>query len=137
MTDLPKTEYRKRCLREKDEECSSCGSAENIVVHHIDGDRTNNDLDNLTPLCGDCHRKVHSGHPDVADLVEALGKHVSGGGGTNIQVTGEVWKELNSRKSPGQSFDDVIAQIIGFDGNEQGKPQGLTSGKAGSSDAKN
>lgn len=51
--------YREHCLREKGEQCKKCGASDGIEVHHIDGDRTNADLDNLIPLCRHCHRKLH------------------------------------------------------------------------------
>ena len=41
--------------------CEKCGLTEwlgepiNLQVHHIDGDRTNNSLDNLILLCPNCH----------------------------------------------------------------------------------
>jgi AbrB family looped-hinge helix DNA binding protein len=41
------------------QECSSCGSTENLVLHHIDGNRENNDLRNITLLCKLCHEKTH------------------------------------------------------------------------------
>ncbi len=31
-----------------------------IVIHHIDGDPSNSDLDNLAPLCPNCHSQAHS-----------------------------------------------------------------------------
>jgi predicted CopG family antitoxin len=31
---------------------------------------------------------------------------------TTIQVKVETWKELNGRKEPGQSFDDVIQELL-------------------------
>jgi 5-methylcytosine-specific restriction endonuclease McrA len=59
------TGYRQKCLREKDERCVECGVTEDIEVHHIDTNRWNNELDNLVPLCHDCHSKVHSSHPEM------------------------------------------------------------------------
>lgn len=51
--------YRERCLSVWSERCFSCGDVETIHVHHRDGDRKNDDLDNLIPLCASCHRKLH------------------------------------------------------------------------------
>jgi predicted CopG family antitoxin len=31
---------------------------------------------------------------------------------TNIQVKRDTWKELNLRKEPGESFDDVIQRLL-------------------------
>lgn len=55
--------YRKKCLKQKLPLCNVCGQADfifSLVVHHIDGNRDNNDLDNLIPLCRSCHSKVHN-----------------------------------------------------------------------------
>lgn len=35
---------------------------------------------------------------------------------TNIAVSNEVWTALNSRKRPGESFDDVLRRELGLDG---------------------
>jgi 5-methylcytosine-specific restriction endonuclease McrA len=41
--------------------CESCGNTEwfnqpiKLEIHHIDGDRTNNNLENLQLLCPNCH----------------------------------------------------------------------------------
>lgn len=47
--------YGKRCQLCHGEE--SCGAVE---VHHIDHDRSNNDMDNLMVLCRFCHKAIHS-----------------------------------------------------------------------------
>jgi len=55
--------YREKCLTQKLPLCNVCGYGEfirSLVVHHIDGNRDNNDLDNLIPLCRSCHRKIHN-----------------------------------------------------------------------------
>jgi len=36
-------------------ECGECGLTENLEVHHIDGDFTNNEKSNLKYLCKKCH----------------------------------------------------------------------------------
>lgn len=59
--DGPK--YRKKCLRQKLQCCAACGYSKHLfclVVHHIDEDRENDDLDNLIPMCRSCHRRVHN-----------------------------------------------------------------------------
>lgn len=63
--------YREKCLSEKGQECTICGSRKNIEVHHIDGDRSNNDLANLAPVCRSCHSGIHS---DNAEFAEWQGK---------------------------------------------------------------
>jgi predicted CopG family antitoxin len=34
---------------------------------------------------------------------------------THIRVTEETWKELNQRKGPGDSFEDVISRLLDED----------------------
>jgi len=51
-------------LREKVKErdggkCVSCGSTENLVVHHI-WSKGENDLEDLTTLCASCHIRLHN-----------------------------------------------------------------------------
>ena len=41
--------------------CAICGGLEMIEIHHIDRDITNNSLNNLQPLCKNCHKQVHNG----------------------------------------------------------------------------
>lgn len=40
-------------------ECSKCKSKDRLVVHHIDENRHNNDINNLDVLCYSCHAKIH------------------------------------------------------------------------------
>ena len=39
--------------------CNECGTDRRIEVHHKDRDITNNSVDNLIPLCKDCHIELH------------------------------------------------------------------------------
>jgi len=49
--------------------CEMCNSIANLLVHHKDGDNTNNEMSNLVVLCRSCHLKTHDplffrwGHP--------------------------------------------------------------------------
>ena len=38
--------------------CPLCDSIENLIVHHIDGNRKNNNPNNLINLCKRCHGHV-------------------------------------------------------------------------------
>lgn len=53
--------YRNRKLKESEGKCEKCGIDVPCIleVHHIDGDRKNNKLDNLKLLCANCHKLEH------------------------------------------------------------------------------
>lgn len=53
-------ETRAKLLLWSARHCCFCGKActTNIEIHHIDGNNSNNDLDNLIPLCFDCHGEL-------------------------------------------------------------------------------
>ena len=34
---------------------------------------------------------------------------------TSIQISRETWRDLNQRKEPGDSFDDVIQRVLSED----------------------
>ena len=46
--------------RAKKDKCEWCGSTKNLIVHHADENRYNNNLDNLVTLCRACHQKIHT-----------------------------------------------------------------------------
>ena len=39
--------------------CELCNIDYNLHIHHKDCNRTNNNLDNIQTLCGNCHKKIH------------------------------------------------------------------------------
>ena len=51
----------KQNLEKSKGSCSSCGKCQKYTlnIHHIDGDRSNNNLNNLIVLCSNCHCKRH------------------------------------------------------------------------------
>jgi hypothetical protein len=99
-------------LREKGEECIVCGADKDILVHHVDGNRGNNDMDNLIPVCERCHTDIHAGKERVAKWVKKLGKNPDDSRKTTIEVSKEVWKRLLMRQTPAQTFDDVIVSAL-------------------------
>lgn len=47
-----------RDLVEKDL-CAHCGSIEQLLIHHINGNHYDNEIDNLQVLCSPCHSSMH------------------------------------------------------------------------------
>ena len=48
-----------------EKKCKICGSEVDLDVHHIDGDHSNNVLENLVYLCRRCHRTI--AHKSIRD----------------------------------------------------------------------
>jgi hypothetical protein len=51
--------YNKIAFSNKPHTCERCNSTSNLLVHHIDHNRSNNELHNLEVLCKRCHQKHH------------------------------------------------------------------------------
>lgn len=53
--------YRDKALKFMDKKCCSCGdeTEHHLVIHHIDGDRNNNCIENLEIVCWNCHSDRH------------------------------------------------------------------------------
>lgn len=66
------SDYRERCLEEKGRKCAICGYERRILAHHIDGDRDNNALTNLVPLCSTCHNRIHTAAQGFEQWTENL-----------------------------------------------------------------
>jgi len=107
------SEYREKAITEYGEECHGCGSTEHVLIHHRDGDRSNNNLENLIPLCEACHGKVHARSSEFAELVEELGFKPRGTERTSIQVSEDLAGELYSKMERGESYEDVIWRLLG------------------------
>lgn len=52
---------REICFQHWGKKCFGCGAGIGIEVHHIDGNSSNDDPQNLMPLCGTCHNLVTAG----------------------------------------------------------------------------
>jgi Zn-dependent peptidase ImmA (M78 family) len=91
---IPPSVLGRRIREVKEWKCECCGISEwmgkdiSLEIHHIDGDRLNNDLSNLQLLCPNCHsqtdnwrsrnqRGYNKTNPKVSDeqLLEALKKY--------------------------------------------------------------
>lgn len=56
-----KTNYRTRALAHYGQYCALCNysNIDALQVHHIDGNRSNNNITNLVVLCANCHAVQH------------------------------------------------------------------------------
>ncbi|MCJ7456099.1 HNH endonuclease [Candidatus Bathyarchaeota archaeon] len=53
--------YRKALISLLGGKCQDCGTTEDLLVHHIDGNPENAELTNLRLVCGRCHGKYPRG----------------------------------------------------------------------------
>ncbi len=51
--------------------CISCGFSKIVELHHLDGNKKNNEHSNLIPLCPNCHKMIHS-HAYNEEIIENL-----------------------------------------------------------------
>ena len=51
---------RQQVIERDNYACTYCGRQGRFEVHHVDHDRQNNHIDNLTLLCRSCHITEHS-----------------------------------------------------------------------------
>jgi len=60
----------KKLYQEADNRCPFCDIADVAVleIHHIDGDPSNNKIENLIVVCGNCHSKITRGEISPADV---------------------------------------------------------------------
>lgn len=52
--------YRPKCFENFEEKCQICGFIDYVEVHHIDGNRNNDNSENLIPLCANHHTMIHT-----------------------------------------------------------------------------
>lgn len=101
--------YRKVAIEERGERCEICERTREVIVHHIDGDRGNNEMDNLLVVCKTCHREIHkpsqAGQPydrytELLPSDSLYGKVGTGGGRArttiSIRPDQKEWLDENS-----------------------------------------
>lgn len=65
--------YRIICFHYHDKNCVVCGEDKIVAVHHYDEDRTNNNPENLIPMCPTHHEYYHSKYKDeVTGYIESF-----------------------------------------------------------------
>lgn len=68
LNGQPSQNYRLQAFNLLKHECLVCGWDEDeriLEVHHIDSNRENNDISNLSILCPTCHRKITLGYYEL------------------------------------------------------------------------
>jgi 5-methylcytosine-specific restriction endonuclease McrA len=61
LNSFDSTNYRRNAFKSYPNKCCICGYDEEIQileVHHLDEDRSNNNINNLRILCPNCHKKI-------------------------------------------------------------------------------
>jgi len=109
--------YRERCLAAKGKQCEVCGDTHNVVVHHIDGNRENNDLSNLVPVCDSCHKSIHWGSDGYEQWHERLKPSAQWGdvdpdGRTSITLNQQLGERLRDMKPPAASWDTFFLNLL-------------------------
>lgn len=113
MTDTANQGYREKAIEEYGEVCQKCESTENVLVHHKNADRSDNDLSNLIPLCTACHGKVHARSDEFPELVRELGYRPRPSERTTIHASTALLDALHERKERTETYEDVLWQILG------------------------
>jgi len=111
--------YRRKTFDEYGKECSNCGSTSSLEVHHLDGDRTNNSVENLLPLCRVCHRKLHrsglGGLEDELKPVEMRGHIDQSKLAFQFTLQTQLWEEWKDTVPRSKALDERIRELIEAD----------------------
>lgn len=72
--EIAKDDYRAICLQQHRKACLLCGWNISVDVHHIDGNHSNNNKDNLVPLCPNHHRMAHMTRhkQEISDMIQQI-----------------------------------------------------------------
>lgn len=113
MTEATLADYREKAIEEYGEVCQGCGSTQDVLVHHKNGNRDDNTLSNLIPLCTACHGKVHGRSDEFPELVRDLGYRPRPDERTTVSVSGALLDELHERKERTETYEDVLWELLG------------------------
>lgn len=112
-------DYRSRCFERHERSCFACASEEHVEVHHLDGDRDNNDPGNLIPLCRDCHTELHrEGLGGLERLLKPVEdrSHIDDAMTTfGFTTSRETWEEWKMTVPRNKSLEKRIIELIEAD----------------------
>jgi hypothetical protein len=111
---VAKVSFREKCIDAKGEVCIECGETEGIQVHHVDGDRSNNELDNLVPVCTSCHAKIHAGADGFEEWNKKLLPDRERKRNLTVTIDGDVSRDLSilTETLPADNSQDVVRYLI-------------------------
>ncbi len=108
--------YRRKALEEYGEKCGNCGATEAIEIHHRNGDRTDNRLENLLPLCSNCHEKLHrSGLGGLEEELKRVSEREHIDDSTTsyqFQTDKEDWNEWKNTVPRSKPLDQRLRELI-------------------------
>jgi len=81
-------------------ECEQSDKTARIVQHH-----TNYQTDSTVPVCDACHQRIHA---DQSHPLYPVGEPDE----TSLRISNTMADELFDRKRRGESYEDVIWQLI-------------------------
>lgn len=96
--EVPSGEYGGIYFSKHPQECHIYGAEDEIQVHHIDGDRGNNTVDNLIPACFSCHWGIHSARDALKGWTQKLNDPPTRMGPTKrltVDFDDELYKEFS------------------------------------------
>jgi hypothetical protein len=114
-------EYREKAFENHGESCGVCEEEDATIVHHINGNKYDNDVENLLPVCNSCHGKIHAGN--AGELSEALPKwsirHRHSGEGPKTHTTISLSEETKERfdelrPSGAASADEFLSALLEY-----------------------
>jgi nucleoside-triphosphatase THEP1 len=124
--------HQERCYQNYERQCVACESTDKIEVHHIDGDSTNNQENNLIPLCEGCHwdverecftddvgETIDSDDPLIIWLVKrkrsgSPRSENSNGKTAMVSIDDETRDELRKYKAEhGDTYTEAVDRLLG------------------------
>jgi len=86
----------KKFIQKRDKHtCQSCGMKKNLVIHHIDTNKMNSEISNLTTLCNSCHTRIHRIDCELPDVNLKIFKPIP-----ILELKKVVFKRKNKEKLP-------------------------------------
>jgi len=116
---MSESEYREACFDAHGRECAECGVTDNLEVHHRNGDRTDNEPENLLVLCNRHHSQLHqSGLNGWEDELKPTSERAHIDESTThfqFTVSDDVWEDWKMTVPRNKSLEQRIHELIEAD----------------------